>query len=465
MRIVDSSSHNNNNNPNVIVGGHENPVISSNSTGGRSSTSSVPKVSTSATTNTTTSTTSKNNSIATTNNRHRRPPYPNPNTSSSTTRAITSTRGNRTNSGNPMSTNTGSGTSGTTSTSTSTTNRIYVGNLPLEVTWRDLKDHFRTVCGMEDIVRVDILTTPPPRGRSKGCAILQFPSPERAQLAIQICHNTELKGRLLWAREDREGTSAAAAAAVVLDGSEYRNNINTSSSSTDNTNTNTASVAATAATPATSQGRRVYVGNLSWDVAWQDLKDHMRQVGDVLFAEVMTDGITGRSKGCGIVEFHSSQDAQRAIRTLNDTELKGRLIFVREDRERPPQSQSQQPTPHSTTTTTTTTTTDTTSIRNVDSPTSTLVISNIPWNTTWYQLKDFISTTIAAAAAAAIDPVIPEHVQIIASAKGGRAPYAITRYATSQDAQCAREVLQGVIFMGKPLDVQFDHHQSLRRGK
>ena len=49
------------------------------------------------------------------------------------------------------------------------------------------------------------------------------------------------------------------------------------------------------------QGCRVYVGNLSWDVAWQDLKDHMRQVGEVTFCDVMTEGggRDGRSKGCG----------------------------------------------------------------------------------------------------------------------------------------------------------------------
>jgi hypothetical protein len=46
---------------------------------------------------------------------------------------------------------------------------------------------------------------------------------------------------------------------------------------------------------------RVYVGNLSWDVDWQALKDHMGQVGEVTFCEVMTEG-GGRSKGCGYVD-------------------------------------------------------------------------------------------------------------------------------------------------------------------
>ena len=42
---------------------------------------------------------------------------------------------------------------------------------------------------------------------------------------------------------------------------------------------------------------------------------------------------SGRSKGCGIVEYRTPVEAQEAINTLLDTELKGRLIFVREDRE------------------------------------------------------------------------------------------------------------------------------------
>jgi RNA recognition motif-containing protein len=44
-------------------------------------------------------------------------------------------------------------------------------------------------------------------------------------------------------------------------------------------------------------------------------------------------GPDGRSKGCGIVEFTSPDEAQRAIAELNDTELMGRMVFVREDRE------------------------------------------------------------------------------------------------------------------------------------
>lgn len=77
---------------------------------------------------------------------------------------------------------------------------------------------------------------------------------------------------------------------------------------------------------------RVYVGNLSWRVRWQDLKDHMKQAGEVVRADVFED-FQGKSKGCGIVQYENAEGAQKAIKELTDSELFDRLIFVREDRE------------------------------------------------------------------------------------------------------------------------------------
>ncbi|KZT35376.1 RNA-binding domain-containing protein, partial [Sistotremastrum suecicum HHB10207 ss-3] len=77
---------------------------------------------------------------------------------------------------------------------------------------------------------------------------------------------------------------------------------------------------------------RVYVGNLSYDVKYRDLIEFMRGAGEVLFAEVLVTP-TGVSKGCGIVEFGSQDDAQRSIRELSEQLLLGRPIFIREDRE------------------------------------------------------------------------------------------------------------------------------------
>jgi RNA recognition motif-containing protein len=77
---------------------------------------------------------------------------------------------------------------------------------------------------------------------------------------------------------------------------------------------------------------RVYVGNLSYDVKYRDLMEFMRGAGEVLFAEVLVTP-TGVSKGCGIVEFASPEDSQRAVRELSETPLLGRPVFIREDRE------------------------------------------------------------------------------------------------------------------------------------
>mmetsp|Transcript_3613 Transcript_3613/g.5388 ORF Transcript_3613/g.5388 Transcript_3613/m.5388 type:complete len:252 (-) Transcript_3613:22-777(-) len=81
------------------------------------------------------------------------------------------------------------------------------------------------------------------------------------------------------------------------------------------------------------RSRRVYVGNLNYRTHWQQLKDHFKQVGFVVHAKILKDGPNGRSKGCGIVEFETPELAAKAIRTLHNTELDRRLIFVREDRE------------------------------------------------------------------------------------------------------------------------------------
>ncbi|SCZ93873.1 BZ3500_MvSof-1268-A1-R1_Chr6-3g08940 [Microbotryum saponariae] len=77
---------------------------------------------------------------------------------------------------------------------------------------------------------------------------------------------------------------------------------------------------------------RVYITNLSFNVKWNDLKDFMREAGNVVFSEIMTLP-NGMSKGCGVVEFSRPEEAQRAISQLNEQPLLGRPVYVREDRE------------------------------------------------------------------------------------------------------------------------------------
>jgi len=79
-------------------------------------------------------------------------------------------------------------------------------------------------------------------------------------------------------------------------------------------------------------GKRCFVSNLAWKTSWQDLKDKFRECGNVVYANVHQSE-EGRSKGWGIVEFETPEEAVRAVETLNGTDLAGRKILVREDRE------------------------------------------------------------------------------------------------------------------------------------
>jgi RNA recognition motif-containing protein len=76
--------------------------------------------------------------------------------------------------------------------------------------------------------------------------------------------------------------------------------------------------------------RMVYIGNLPFSVKWQDLKDHMKQAGEVEFSKILTvDGSDwGRSRGVAYVRYATEDQAKAAIATLNDTELGGRNINV-----------------------------------------------------------------------------------------------------------------------------------------
>jgi len=85
-------------------------------------------------------------------------------------------------------------------------------------------------------------------------------------------------------------------------------------------------------------GKRCFVGNLAWRTSWQDLKDKFRECGNVVYANVTKDDTgrasrAGRSKGWGIVEFETPEEAIAAVNTLNGSEIDGRKIMVREDRE------------------------------------------------------------------------------------------------------------------------------------
>jgi RNA recognition motif-containing protein len=77
-------------------------------------------------------------------------------------------------------------------------------------------------------------------------------------------------------------------------------------------------------------GRKLYVGNLPFTVTDQELGDIFAQVGTVASARVITDRMTGRSKGFGFVEMNTDEEATNAINQFNGAELQGRPLTVNE---------------------------------------------------------------------------------------------------------------------------------------
>jgi RNA recognition motif-containing protein len=81
-------------------------------------------------------------------------------------------------------------------------------------------------------------------------------------------------------------------------------------------------------------GKKLFVGNLSFDTTSEDLNAHFSQVGTCESATVISDRATGRSRGFGFVEMSSASEAASAIAELNGRDLQGRSINVSEARDR-----------------------------------------------------------------------------------------------------------------------------------
>jgi RNA recognition motif-containing protein len=81
-------------------------------------------------------------------------------------------------------------------------------------------------------------------------------------------------------------------------------------------------------------GRKLYVGNLGYDVSGPDLEQLFAGHGTVDSASVITDRSTGQSKGFGFVEMSSDAEAQAAITALDGKDHSGRAIKVNEAKPR-----------------------------------------------------------------------------------------------------------------------------------
>ncbi|MBD3238767.1 MAG: RNA-binding protein [Candidatus Moranbacteria bacterium] len=85
--------------------------------------------------------------------------------------------------------------------------------------------------------------------------------------------------------------------------------------------------------------KKLFVGSLEWGVSDDDLQQAFAKFGEVEEAIVIKDKLSGKSKGFGFVTFVNEEDADKAMKELDGSDLNGRNIVVNEAR--PPRSRDQ----------------------------------------------------------------------------------------------------------------------------
>jgi len=189
---------------------------------------------------------------------------------------------------------------------------------------------------------------------------------------------------------------------------------------------------------------RVYVGNLAYSTSWQDLKDLFRQCGNVVYADVFTDGPNGLSKGCGIVEFETKQEAINAIKTFHNYHFNGRDIFVREDREdRGPNQDDNRFQRSSFGTGSGNREGRFNSNSNNQVSDTQVFVQNFPYETSWQDLKDIFRE---------IGPVA--HVDVLETQDGRSRGQAVVEFERPGDARRAIRLMNDFQINGRNVEVR-----------
>eukprot|EP01024_Parvocaulis_polyphysoides_P041498 TRINITY_DN38049_c0_g1_i2.p1 TRINITY_DN38049_c0_g1~~TRINITY_DN38049_c0_g1_i2.p1 ORF type:complete len:225 (-),score=51.18 TRINITY_DN38049_c0_g1_i2:761-1387(-) len=195
-------------------------------------------------------------------------------------------------------------------------------------------------------------------------------------------------------------------------------------------------------------GKRCYVGNLAWRTSWQDLKDEFRKCGTVVYANVVQDR-DGRSRGWGIVEFETPEEAVAAVTEMNGVEIAGRNVIVREDREDRDLRDAGGP-----------------DDRPRDPPAgrgrgrgrmgggrgrgpagSQIVVHGLPFKFAWQELKDLFGEVADV-----------EFADIVMDDGGRSKGFGTVRFRTAGDAQRAIDEFNGIEFEGRTLTVKVDRY-------
>jgi len=196
--------------------------------------------------------------------------------------------------------------------------RVYVGGLPYGTRERDLEKFFKGYGRTRDILI------------KNGYGFVEFEDYRDADDAVYELNGKELLGESRVVVERARGTARGSGGHRDRyndrydrrgGGGRYDRHNNSSRNNTSRYG------------PPLRTEYRLIVENLSSRVSWQDLKDYMRQAGEVTYAG-MCQNAHKQNRNEGVVEFASASDMKTAIEKLDDTELNGRRIRLVEDKRR-----------------------------------------------------------------------------------------------------------------------------------
>ncbi|XP_071546823.1 myelin expression factor 2 isoform X2 [Panulirus ornatus] len=239
--------------------------------------------------------------------------------------------------------------------------RVYVSNIPYEYKWQDLKDLFRKEVG--EVSYVEMFNDE--NNRPRGCALIEFDSPELVPKAVDIMHRYELKGRKLVVKEKADDLPLAHLAQIrpanrmggpsrqdfdsdrerhtrlikseVRGGRDFARGADLGGPpSMGNTNKfgNTYGLSTVFLESLGINGplvSKVFVANLDYKVDEKMLKDVFKIAGKVSTVEISKDQ-DGKSRGFGVVEFDHPVEAVQAISMFHNQTYYDRKMSVRMDR-------------------------------------------------------------------------------------------------------------------------------------
>ncbi|XP_028982654.1 serine-arginine protein 55 isoform X3 [Diachasma alloeum] len=209
--------------------------------------------------------------------------------------------------------------------------RVYVGGLPYGTRERDLERFFRGYGRFRDVLI------------KNGYGFVEFDDYRDADDAVYELNGKELLGERITVERAR-GTPRGSDQWRYGDSrgghGDSRRSRDDTRHDRDSVNRNTRTASSYKQSlprygPPTRTEYRLTVENLSTRVSWQDLKDYMRQAGEVTYADAHK-----QRRNEGVVEFATYSDLKNAIDKLDDTELNGRRIRLVEDKRRGRRSRS-----------------------------------------------------------------------------------------------------------------------------